>query len=132
MSLGGGASQALDEAVIAASSGGVKFVIAAGNSGGDASNYSPARANGGNIYTISAMNSSDVWASFSNWGNPPVDYCAPGVSIKSTYKDGGYATLNGTSMAAPHAAGVLLLGNPSSGGIVSGDPDGKADVIIVH
>jgi subtilisin family serine protease len=132
MSLGGGASQALDDAVIAASQGGVKFVIAAGNNSRDANNYSPARANGGNIYTISAMNSNDSWASFSNWGNPPVDYCAPGVSIKSTYKDGGYATLNGTSMAAPHAAGVLLLGNANNGGTVKGDPDGNADVIISH
>jgi hypothetical protein len=131
MSLGGGASQTLDNAVVAASSGGVKFVIAAGNSGSDASNYSPARANGTNIFTISAMKDGDIWASFSNWGLP-VDYCAPGVSIKSTYKDGGYKALSGTSMAAPHAAGVLLLGSPKSGGMVSNDPDGNPDVIIVH
>jgi len=132
MSLGGGASKALDDAVIAAASSGVKFVIAAGNSGSDANNYSPARANGTNIYTISAMNNKDTWASFSNWGNPPVDYCAPGVSIKSTYKDGGYKTLSGTSMAAPHAAGVLLLGSSHSDGYVEGDPDGDADPIISH
>lgn len=132
MSLGGPVSQALDDAVVAASSGGVRFVLAAGNSGADANNSSPARANGNNVYTISAMNSSDGWASFSNYGNPPVDYVAPGVSIKSTWKGGAYNTISGTSMAAPHAAGVLLLGAPRTDGTVNGDPDGNADAIIVH
>lgn len=132
MSLGGGASKALDDAVVEASKSGVKFVIAAGNSSNDANNYSPARVNGTNIFTISAMDSNDNWASFSNYANPPIDYCAPGVSIKSTYKDGGYATLSGTSMAAPHAAGVLLLGSAGNGGNVKRDPDGSPDVIIVH
>lgn len=129
MSLGGGVSTALDDAVIAASSV-VKFALAAGNETDDANNHSPARANGPNIYTISAMNSSDNFASFSNFGNPPVDYCAPGVSVYSTWKDGGYNTISGTSMSSPHAAGVLLLGNPSSDGTVNGDPDGNPDPII--
>ena len=133
MSLGGPVSQAVDDAVKnAAQSSGVKFVLAAGNESDDANNHSPARVNGNNIYTISAMNSSDSWASFSNYGNPPIDYAAPGVSIKSTWKNGSYNTISGTSMAAPHAAGVLLLGNPSTNGTVSGDPDGNADPIIVH
>lgn len=133
MSLGGPVSQAVDDAVKnAAQSSGVKFVLAAGNESTDANNSSPARVNGNNIYTISAMNSNDAWASFSNYGNPPVDYAAPGVSIKSTWKNGGYNTISGTSMAAPHAAGVLLLGNASTDGTVSGDPDGNADSIIVH
>lgn len=132
MSLGGGASQAVDDAVVNAASNGVIFVIAAGNSGADANNYSPARAEGRNVYTISAMNSSDVWASFSNYGNPPVDYCAPGVAITSTWKDGGYNTISGTSMASPHAAGVFLLGGARTDGNVSGDPDGTPDPIIVH
>jgi hypothetical protein len=130
MSLGGPASQALDDAVLAASSKGIKFILAAGNDGKFAGNYSPARVNGNNIYTISAMNSSDSFASWSNWGNPPVDYCAPGVSINSTWKDGGYNTISGTSMAAPHAAGVLLLGNPKTSGFVKNDPDGNPDPII--
>lgn len=130
MSLGGPVSQALDDAVLAASNNGIKFVIAAGNSSADANNYSPARVNGANIWTISAMNSSDTFASFSNFGNPPVDYCAPGVSIKSTWKSGGYNTISGTSMAAPHAAGVLLLGNAKTSGNVKQDPDGNADPII--
>jgi subtilisin family serine protease len=130
MSLGGGASSTLDQAVIDAAATGVKFALAAGNESDDANNHSPARANGNNIYTISAMDVNDNWAYFSNYGKPPVDYCAPGVSVYSTWKDGGYNTISGTSMAAPHAAGVLLFGNPSSSGTVNGDPDGNADPII--
>ncbi|MHB1147314.1 MAG: S8 family peptidase [Lutibacter sp.] len=132
MSLGGPVSQALDDAVLAASNKGIKFALAAGNSSADANNSSPARVNGVNIYTISAMSTGDNWASFSNFGNPPVDYCAPGVSIKSTWKDGGYNTISGTSMASPHAAGILLLGNFTTNGTVIGDPDNNADLIIVH
>lgn len=132
MSLGGPVSQALDDAVLAASQNGIKFALAAGNDSDDANNYSPARVNGTNIYTISAMDSSDVFAYFSNYANPPVDYCAPGVSIKSTWKDGGYNTISGTSMAAPHAAGVLLLGNVATDGYVTGDLDSNPDPIIVH
>lgn len=132
MSLGGGVSATLDQAVINAAAGGVKFALAAGNESDNANNHSPARANGANISTISAFAQGDSFASFSNFGNPPVDYADPGVSVFSTYKDGGYATLSGTSMATPHAAGVLLLGACRSGGTVSGDPDGNADTICVH
>lgn len=132
MSLGGGVSTALDNAVISAAGTGVKFVLAAGNSSTNANNSSPARANGNNIYTISAMDINDNWASFSNYGNPPIDYCAPGVAVKSAWKNGGYNTIGGTSMAAPHAAGVLLLGNANSNTTVNGDPDGNADDIITH
>lgn len=131
MSLGGPVSQALDDAVVAAAGKGIFFALAAGNDGADANNSSPARANGANIFTVSAMNNTDTFASFSNFGNPPVDYCAPGVSIKSTWKDGAYNTISGTSMAAPHVAGVLLLtgGKPAISGYVNGDPDGNADPI---
>ncbi|MDT8346179.1 MAG: S8 family serine peptidase [Flavobacteriaceae bacterium] len=132
MSLGGGASSALDLAVFNAAQSGVKFVLAAGNNGANANNFSPARVNGPNIFTISAMSTGDNWASFSNFANPPVDFCAPGVSILSTWKGGGYNTISGTSMAAPHAAGILLLGNPSTDGVVNNDPDGTPDPIIVH
>ena len=132
LSLGGPTSDALDEAVLSASQNAIIFSLAAGNDSDNANNYSPARVNGNNIYTISAMDDTDYWASFSNYGNPPVDYCAPGVNIKSTWKDGGYNTISGTSMATPHAAGVLLLGNASSDGTVSGDPDGDPDSIIYN
>jgi subtilisin family serine protease len=132
MSLGGSISQALDDAVMDASKTGIIFCLAAGNEHDDANNHSPARANGAYIVTVSASDKNDNFASFSNYGNPPIDWCAPGVSVKSTWKDGGYNTISGTSMAAPHAAGVLLLGAGSSGGDVNGDPDGKPDKIITH
>ncbi len=129
MSLGGPVSQALDDAVVAAAGNGVKFALAAGNESDNANNHSPARANGNNIYTVSAMDSNDRFASFSNYGNPPIDYCAPGVAIKSTWKDGGYNTISGTSMASPHMCGLLLWGNFRTDGNVINDPDGTADPI---
>lgn len=131
MSLGGGVSTALDQAVFNASQKGVLFALAAGNETDNANNHSPARVNGANIYTISAMNSTDSWASFSNFGNPPVDYCMPGVSVQSTWLNGGYNTISGTSMATPHMAGVLLLKgkNFTTSGTVKNDPDGNADPI---
>jgi subtilisin family serine protease len=132
MSLGGGAYDPIDQAVINMAAAGIRVSLAAGNESDNANNHSPARANGTNIYTISACDSKDVWAYFSNYGNPPIDYCAPGVSIYSTYKGGGYTTMSGTSMAAPHACGVLLLtgGHPGSDGTVTGDRDTKPDPII--
>ncbi|NJW51824.1 S8 family serine peptidase [Salinimicrobium oceani] len=132
MSLGGPTSQALDDAVLAAASKGIKFALAAGNESTHANNSSPARVNGNNVYTVSAVDVNDRFASFSNYGNPPVDYAAPGVSIKSTWKNGGYNTISGTSMASPHVAGILVLGNVSADGTASGDPDGNADSIAVH
>ena len=132
LSLGGPVSQALDDAILVASGKGIKFALAAGNESNDANLSSPARVNGPNIVTISAMDINDKFASFSNYGNPPVDYAAPGVAIKSTWKNGGYNTISGTSMASPHAAGVLLLGSARTDGTVLNDPDGNADAIIVH
>jgi subtilisin family serine protease len=132
LSLGGPISVALENAISAAAQSGVKFVLAAGNEAQDANNVSPARVNGNNIYTISASDVNDNFANFSNFGNPPVDYCEPGVNIYSTYKGGGYSSLSGTSMASPHAAGLLLLGNISNGGSVNNDPDGNADTIGVN
>ena len=131
MSLGGPPSQALDDAVRAASAR-VRFTLAAGNSGDDANDYSPARVNGSNIYTISATASNGCLTSWSNWGNPPVDFAEPGASILSTKRGGGTTTMSGTSMAAPHAAGLLLVGSIRSGGSACGDPDGSADTIGVH
>ena len=131
MSLGGGASQSLDDAVLGASGGGVRFAVAAGNDSANANNYSPARVNGPNVFTVSSFAIGDKWSSFSNFGNPPIDYAEPGSSIKSTWKDGGYNTISGTSMATPHLAGVLLTGLVSNGGVVAGDPDGNPDTIGV-
>lgn len=129
MSLGGPVSQALDDAVSAAAATGVKFALAAGNESDDANNHSPGRTNGANIYTVSAINSSNVFASFSNYGNPPVDWAAPGVSILSLWKGGGTNTISGTSMATPHVCGLLLLGAIHADGNASGDPDGNPDPI---
>ena len=126
MSLGGVYSQALNDAVLSASAV-VKFAVAAGNDSKNAVNYSPASVNSPNVYTISAYDINGVFATFSNFGNPPVDYSAPGVSIKSTWKGGAYNTISGTSMASPHACGILLLGNISSNGTVLNDPDGIPD-----
>lgn len=121
---------AVDEAVQTVAALGIKISIAAGNESDDCDLYSPAHNDGTNIYTISASDVNDDWAYFSNYGDP-VDFCEPGYSIYSTYLNGGYATLSGTSMAAPHAAGILLLGDISPDGTVSGDPDGNADPIGV-
>jgi subtilisin family serine protease len=130
MSLGASGSNAtLEKAVTDAAAKGIKFVLAAGNDGAHASGFTPARVNGANIYTISAVNSSNCMASWSNYGNPPVDYAAPGVSILSTRKGGGTTTMSGTSMAAPHVAGVLLLGSIRGDGTASCDPDGNPDPI---
>ena len=130
MSLGGPASQDVDDAVEAAAQTGVIFVIAACNDGDDANNYSPARANGPNVYTISAVNSSGAMPSWSNYG-ADVDYAAPGVSIFSLWKNGGTNTISGTSMAAPHACAVLMMtNNPSTNGNATNDPDGNPDPII--
>ncbi|MGF7215703.1 subtilisin family serine protease [Spirosoma lacussanchae] len=129
MSLGGGLSTALDNAVKSAAAKGIKFALAAGNEAQNANNSSPGRVNGTNIITVSAFDANNRFASFSNYGNPPIDISAPGVSIKSTYKNGGYATLSGTSMATPHVAGILLAngGTLRYNGTVTGDPDGTPD-----
>lgn len=123
--------QSMNDAVAGADAAGFFVAIAAGNSAVDASDYSPASAEGPNVYTVSAIEQGDKWAFYSNFG-APVDYAEPGSSIYSTDKDGGYSTKSGTSMAAPHMAGILLLngGVPNSGGAVSGEPDdGRPDPI---
>jgi hypothetical protein len=127
MSLGGGVYTPLDNAVLGAASKGIKFALAAGNESQNANNSSPGRTEGLNIYTVSAHNINNRFASFSNFGNPPIDWCAPGVDVLSTWRSGGYRSISGTSMATPHVAGILLYGTPVSRGPVIGDPDGNPD-----
>lgn len=111
MSLGGGVSQLLDDAVRAAAAKGIVFSIAAGNSAANACTSSPARVGGGTtpgVLVVAATDSSDAEASFSNYGSC-VDIWAPGVSIPSLKIGGGLATMSGTSMAAPHVGGAAAL-----------------------
>ena len=124
-------SNILDNQVKAVAAKGIYISIAAGNESKAANLTSPARVNAANVYTISAVDSLNQFASFSNYGNDVVDYAAPGVRIVSTYKDGKYARMSGTSMAAPHMAGLLLLAgaNIKSSGTALNDPDGTPDKI---
>ena len=85
------------------------FFFIAGNDAQNDSNLSPGCVNGNYIYTISTMDNLDQLTSWSNYGNPPVDYAAPGLNMYSTYKNGGYATMHEASMSAPHATGVFLV-----------------------
>ncbi len=133
ISLGGESSTLYDLAVQALGNKGIFVVMAAGNDSQTANNYSPGRANGPNLFTVSAIDQSNRFAAYSNFGNPPIDYAEPGSSILSTYLDGQYRYLSGTSMAAPHLAGILLLQgkNFSTDGFAFGDPDGTFDPIAV-
>jgi subtilisin family serine protease len=111
MSLGGGASQALDDAIRKSANSGVFYALAAGNDGANACSTSPARAGAGTnngILTVAATDSADKEASWSNYGSC-VDIWAPGVCILSTRKGGGTTTMSGTSMASPHGAGSGAL-----------------------
>ncbi|GAB3201113.1 hypothetical protein ABID22_003375 [Pontibacter aydingkolensis] len=130
MSLGAGISSTLDNAVIAAAAKGIFFAIAAGNSGVDCSGTSPARVDAPGVYTISAMDVYNRLWSSSNYG-ASVDFAAPGANVTVTTKGGGIGSGGyGTSFAAPHVAGVLLLrGTVYSQGTITGDKDNTPDPI---
>jgi thermitase len=109
MSLGGGDSTTLRNAVNYAwrngASNGSVLVAAAGNDGDATLNYPAAYPN---VVSVAATDDRDRRASFSN-ANPDVEVAAPGVDITSTWNDGGYNTISGTSMATPHASGVAAV-----------------------
>lgn len=115
---GGAASQALRDAIAAANSRGHIFVAAAGNDGSnnDAAPTYPASYDLPNVISVAASTTGDGIATFSNFGARSVHVAAPGQSIFSTVPNGGYASLSGTSMAAPVVTGVvglMIASNPS-------------------
>lgn len=128
MSLGGGGSATLDAAVEGLVNRGITVLVAAGNSSADACNYSPARTPG--AITVAASSITDGFASFSNFGSC-VDVVAPGVNIISAWvsSNTATATLQGTSMASPHVAGLaasLLSSGYLTPGQVAAQLESKA------
>jgi PKD repeat protein len=133
MSLGGGASSALDTAVTNSINDGITYAIAAGNGdilgrAVDACTQSPARV--ASAITVSATNSSDAKASWANYGTC-VDVFAPGVGILSAWytSDTATSTIDGTSMASPHVAGVAAQYLQSN---VSASPTAVASAIVTN
>ncbi|PFH47214.1 hypothetical protein AMATHDRAFT_50473 [Amanita thiersii Skay4041] len=145
MSLGGGASTPLDDAVQQLTSAGIHVVVAAGNDNADAINSSPARAP--SAITVGASTISDARASFSNFGSI-VDIFAPGLNVWSDWIGSNTATnmISGTSMATPHVSGLVayligLQGNVSPAamttkiqslavkGVLTGIPSGTINAL---
>ncbi len=108
---GGGFSSALRDEIVSARDNDMLFVAAAGNnaSNNDLIPHYPSSYDVENIIAVLATTSADTRASFSNWGRNTVHLGAPGVSILSTSRAGGYVNMSGTSMAAPHVSGAAAL-----------------------
>ncbi|HEY3221192.1 MAG TPA: S8 family peptidase [Gemmatimonadales bacterium] len=144
MSLGGGFSQALNDATTNLWDSGVFVAVAAGNDNVDACTASPASATG--AFTAAASEKTDAKASFSNWGTC-VEAYAPGSAIVSDFLGGTTMSLSGTSMASPHFAGVAVLYKATFGdqpsatvsdwivsnatdGVITGNPEGTPNKLL--
>lgn len=112
LSLGGPFSQAVNDAVQEARDGGIIFAIAAGNSGANACDFSPASSTGSKIFTVQAHRSNLTppgWTNFATTDRKCTDLSAPGVSIESEGLNGSPVIYSGTSMASPHVAGACAI-----------------------
>ncbi len=106
---GGEKEQSLQDAIQAATDAGIVFVAAAGNESSNNDSTESYPANYPNVISVGSFTSAGARSSFSNYGVKSVHVSAPGSNILSTYKNGGYTTMSGTSMATPHVAGVVGL-----------------------
>jgi subtilisin len=138
-----GSSSALASAITNATNAGIVFAVAAGNNGANAAGYIPASYS--NVICVSALNPNDTFAYYSNWGSV-VDLIAPGTNVPSLWRNSGYRTISGTSMASPHVAGSLALWFDSNSGTFAdalaalqssgefgtwtGDPDGNYEKLV--